>query len=60
MNANESGKIHRAASGLRGSGIRHISPRQAQPTLCQEVQGLTGALQQEQTHSQKRAWKSCG
>lgn len=36
MNANESGKIHRAASGLRGSGIRHIFPppsRWAQPTL---------------------------
>lgn len=26
MNANESGKIHRAASGLRGSSIRHIFP----------------------------------
>lgn len=54
MNANESGKIQRAASRLRGSGIRLISPHQALPTLCQEVQGLTGALQQEQRYS----WKS--
>lgn len=35
-------------------------PARHSPRFAKRSKGLTGARQQEQTHSLKRAWKSCG
>lgn len=54
------GKFTEQLAGSEAPASVTSPPARHSPRFAKRSKGLTGARQQEQTHSLKRAWKSCG